>query len=237
MKHAVLMIHGHAPVDSLAPLAAELAPRYEILAESRPGYGGRPVAREATADGIAAEIERAHHARGPLILVGHSFGAYLALLLAVRGNLRLARVVGLAPVAHWSPEEAAQMSHMADAAEAGIDLSPGVLPAWFSEAYRSATPGLEQLMVRWAASSQSGLVAELRAAAQADDLRPRLMGIGVPVLLRVGEADVVTPPARAREIAAAIPEARLEVVTGRGHMLGLEDVVDTAGSLLAWAGT
>jgi pimeloyl-ACP methyl ester carboxylesterase len=54
------------------------------------------------------------------------------------------------------------------------------------------------------------------------DYRRGLSKIGVPTVVLVGAKDRLTAPARARVLAAAIPNARLEVLEGIGHMLPLE---------------
>jgi pimeloyl-ACP methyl ester carboxylesterase len=54
------------------------------------------------------------------------------------------------------------------------------------------------------------------------DLRPDLPKIDLPALVVVGTADVLTPPAEAEAIARLLPNARLEVLPGGGHMLMLE---------------
>jgi non-heme chloroperoxidase len=54
------------------------------------------------------------------------------------------------------------------------------------------------------------------------DLTARLPEVRIPTLVIGGSADVITPPAEARRLAALIPGARLEIVPGGGHMLMLE---------------
>jgi pimeloyl-ACP methyl ester carboxylesterase len=54
------------------------------------------------------------------------------------------------------------------------------------------------------------------------DLTDAIAGIDIPTLVIGGTADVLTPPAEARRIAKRIPNARLELVSGGGHMLMLE---------------
>jgi 3-oxoadipate enol-lactonase len=54
------------------------------------------------------------------------------------------------------------------------------------------------------------------------DLTARLPEVRIPTLVISGSADVITPPAEARRLAALIPGARLEIVSGGGHMLMLE---------------
>lgn len=50
----------------------------------------------------------------------------------------------------------------------------------------------------------------------------RLSMLDVPALVIVGEHDPITPIAEAREVAAAIPGARLEVVPDAGHLVNVE---------------
>jgi pimeloyl-ACP methyl ester carboxylesterase len=54
------------------------------------------------------------------------------------------------------------------------------------------------------------------------DSRPGLGLVRCPTLVLVGEQDVLTPPERAAEIAAAIPGARQIVVADCGHLSALE---------------
>lgn len=55
-----------------------------------------------------------------------------------------------------------------------------------------------------------------------DSVLDRLGGIGVPVLVMVGEEDASLPPKRSKEIADRIPGARLAIVPEAGHLAALE---------------
>ena len=68
------------------------------------------------------------------------------------------------------------------------------------------------------------------------DSRPHLAAIGCPTLVLVGDADQLTPPERAQEIAAAIPGARLVVVPASGHLSTLEQPERVNAALLEWLG-
>ncbi len=46
--------------------------------------------------------------------------------------------------------------------------------------------------------------------------------IRVPTLIVVGDQDRVTPPELSRELAELIPDARMEVIAGAGHLGNLE---------------
>ncbi len=55
------------------------------------------------------------------------------------------------------------------------------------------------------------------------DLRDAGRTLGtVPTRVLVGTRDTLTPPRLARQLAAGIPDADLEVIPGAGHMLPLE---------------
>jgi len=53
-------------------------------------------------------------------------------------------------------------------------------------------------------------------------LLPHLGEVDVPSLVLVGDEDVATPPARARRLADALPQAQLIEVPGAGHLSTLE---------------
>ena len=60
------------------------------------------------------------------------------------------------------------------------------------------------------------------AAVWLADQRERAAAIAVPTLVLVGDEDRITPPALSRELAALVPEARLEVIAGAGHLANIE---------------
>ena len=66
------------------------------------------------------------------------------------------------------------------------------------------------------------LVRHNRAVMARPDARPHLGQIRCPTMVLCGEADQLTPPEHAQAIAAAIPQARLTLVSGSGHMLTME---------------
>lgn len=58
------------------------------------------------------------------------------------------------------------------------------------------------------------------------DLRHAVPRIHVPTLVLVGEHDRVTPPAAAVQLAGALPDGRLVVIAGAGHIPMLERALD-----------
>jgi 3-oxoadipate enol-lactonase len=54
------------------------------------------------------------------------------------------------------------------------------------------------------------------------DATPGLAAIRVPTLVIVGDEDVATPVADAEFLAQQIPDSRLEIIAGAGHLSNLE---------------
>jgi 3-oxoadipate enol-lactonase len=67
-----------------------------------------------------------------------------------------------------------------------------------------------------------------------DDVTSHLKTVDVPALVLVGSEDVSTPPARARRLADALPNARLVQIPGVGHLSSLERPEDVTEAMLAF---
>ena len=93
---------------------------------------------------------------------------------------------------------------------------------------------LDEMMV---AVGPATFVRQSRALIDRADSRALLCGIRCPTLIACGREDRVTPPALSEEMAAAIPNARLELIDNAAHMLPME-APDTLTRLLTrWLDT
>ena len=79
-----------------------------------------------------------------------------------------------------------------------------------------------------------GFRRQTRAIIGRADSRPDLAGISIPTLVLVGDQDAVTPPEIAREMADAIPDARLSVIADSGHVSTLEQPETVTAALIDW---
>ena len=110
-------------------------------------------------------------------------------------------------------------------AEPPTSVGEILVPHFYSPAYVAAHR--DELAAR---SAQIALLppwwfaaaAELLTSIEDLDLRPVLGKITCPVLVLAAGEDLVMPLDHARALAAAIPDARLEVVAGSGHVLVVE---------------
>ena len=64
------------------------------------------------------------------------------------------------------------------------------------------------------------------AACSAFDSTVWISSIAVPVLVICGSDDKITPPESSQQLAQLIPEARLKILAGAGHMVMMEEAAE-----------
>ena len=168
----------------------------------------------------AIGVESAH-------VCGLSMGGMIAQELAIRFPDRVRGLV-LGCTSHGgpravlpSPKVAAALGARGAPADLRVQL---VGRALFSEQFRTREPALSRRYLGLLAAhrtSARGLMSHL-AASTYHDTRARLGRIAAPTLVIHGDRDALTPPANARLLAAAIPDATLALVPGAGHGYLLE---------------
>jgi pimeloyl-ACP methyl ester carboxylesterase len=156
-------------------------------------------------------------------VAGLSMGGYIAFAFARRHPHRLLRLV-LADT-RSAPDSAegrrGRDENIALVRSEGVTpLVERLLPKLLSP---NASPEVvARVRALGGRQTPEGLAAALAAMRDRPDATPILAGIAIPSLIIVGEADNISPPAEARAMAAAIPEAELAVIAGAGHLTNLE---------------
>jgi len=213
---------GREP-DAGAGAAGPVATAEDAPADRRPR-----ASVERTADDLATIVRRLGAER--VDVVGYSMGARIALRLAVAHPEAVGRLVLEAPSAGIADPAARADRAAADAERARFVVSAGIeafAARWEAEPLLAGEAALPaDARARQAAIRRShmplGLAASLVYAGQGamEPLHERLAAIVAPALVVAGSND----PARARaeEVAAAIPGARLALVPGAGHAPHLE---------------
>lgn len=175
---------------------------------------------------------------GAQVLVGASMGGMLALAMHRHAPERVAAMALLGSTARPDTPELISLRTKACElfANGRVDevLRANVLFAFHPNGARA--PGLVDrylAMIRRAGAAQ--LINQNRAVMARVDSRPHLPAIRCPVLVACGEADQLTPPAHAHEMAALMPHAQLDFVPGAGHMLTMEQPERVSALLLRWA--
>ncbi|MBL8333346.1 MAG: alpha/beta fold hydrolase [Rubrivivax sp.] len=211
------------------PLRPALEPHFELHVSD---VHTRADTLEAMADALVAELPA-----GPQWLVGCSMGGMVALHAALRAPGRVAGLALLGTSARADTPELVtlrtQACELFAAGRADEVLRANVLFAFHPRhaADAAMAEGYLQLIGR---AGPAQLIRQNRAVMARPDLRPRLPAIACPTLVAVGEADQLTTPEHAAEIAAGIPGARLVSIAGAGHMLTLEEPAAVAQVLLDW---
>ena len=158
-------------------------------------------------------------------LVGLSMGGYVSFELLRQAPERVVKLALLDTTARPDvPEQTEQRRRQIDMARTGrFDGIAALLFPRFVAAARHADRALEDVVRTMARDTGAeAFVRQQTAIMHRADSRPLLSAIGCPTLVLVGEQDALTPPDRAAEMAAAIPDVRRVVVPDCGHLSALE---------------
>lgn len=234
----VLLLHD-ADGDhlSFAPQLEVLAAAgYRAVAWDMPGYGRSAPVEPYGFKGLAQRCLLLLDALqcGAVTLVGHGFGAMLALELALRAPERVRRLalcaggpaLDEAAVAAWVAPRLEALDQGLDMAQLAERLVPrdagaAALPAGLQLA-RHAMGRVHAATYRRALQALPGFA--LGAA--------QLARLHAPALLIGGEQDRCTPPEALLALAHVLPDARAVLLPGVGHWPQLEDPEGFEGALL-----
>lgn len=253
-----LTLHGGPGFDHtyLRPWLDPLASQAEVVWVDLRGQGRsrRLVADEweaVTHATFVADIDALHarFERKPMVLFGHSYGAYLALDYALAHPDRLAALIicnGAPNFAHGAQVMANAMardpvrgaafaqalaSPVPDDATYARDF-PGLAPLYF---HKNDGALAESVMARTSYSA-GALNHGFGRLLPEWDVEARLGEISVPTLVIAGDDDFVTPASPCSEkLAAGIPNATLEVIRDAGHfpfVEGQEQFLDAVRAFL-----
>jgi len=227
---AALAIHcSLAHSGSWAALAGELAGLLTITAFDLPGHGLGAAWDEAAGIQAASTAIAATFPEGPTDIIGHSFGATVALRLAVEHphlvrSLSLYEPVFFAVALTDRPDlRAGHETEMAPfragmAAGDPAAAARGFLSVWGDGAIWDALPGTARDRI----AAQMPLIAAADAALYGDSggmLASGALGrIAAPVLLMEGARSPVITAAINDGLAARLPRATRSRIDGAGHM-------------------
>src|SRR5262245_4683949 len=236
-RPAVIFLHGAGQDHTVwALLARWFAHRgFAVLAPDLPGHGhsgGKPLSTiSSMADWTVALIEAA--AVRKAAIVGHSMGSLIALELAAHHPDKVS-ALGLIGTAAAMPVA----RELLDAAAANDPAAIDMLTIWGYGSRAgiggSLAPGLWMMGggVRLLERAQAGvLFHDLAACNDYRDGLGRAAKVTVPTIMVLGERDLMTPAKAGRDLAAALPNARVVTLAGAGHMLMSERPDQVLGAL------
>jgi len=240
----ILFLHGFAESREVwTEFTRPFPEHYRLLAPNLLGHGTNrePVpdfSMEAQARYIINYLGR-QHAAGPVLVVGHSMGGYVALALAERYP---ERVAGLALINSTAYADTDEKRHNREKNIAFVErhglakfMESFVRPL-FAPANRERLPEALGLLEDVAkATPEATIAGALRAMAARPDRTAVLRSARYPVLLVAGKHDVAVPFADSVAQAPLAPTASALFLEGSGHQAYLEQPEATRRAVLALA--
>lgn len=202
-----------------------LASEHEVSLLDYPGFAGREVNGGLSLEQYADDV-RSQLGDEPTVLVGVSFGAQLALILASRERKLVSGLV-LSSTQGTSPgeQERGMFNGIAEAAGAhGPDaIVDTVIEMLLSEQTRAQSPEVvEQVREMALEATPEGLASAFHALAGRPEPAELLASVSAPALVLYGTDDKLVPPAEGQALADALGGARLELIVAAGHFPSLE---------------
>jgi pimeloyl-ACP methyl ester carboxylesterase len=216
-----LLLHGGAgpqSVESFAALLAADGPA-RVIVPVHPGFGGTPRPDQLASMRSLAAVY------GQLIddldlagvtVIGNSIGGWIAAEIALLASPRVSGVV-LVDAAGLQLDAAPAADFFALTMDQVADLS-----YYRPDDFRIDVASLPDPAKAAMAANRAALAVYGGTAMADPGLLGRLPAITAPVLVVWGAADRMIPPAHGRAYAAAIPGARLRLITEAGHLPQLE---------------
>jgi len=224
---AIVLVHGF-PLDGAmwSGVARALSPRFHVFKPDLPGRGNSDAPAPESVDAHADFLETVlGQLEGPVGLAGFSFGGYIALALMKRRpeKVRALALVDTRASADDDPGKAKRDETIAAVKADGVAPLALSMPAKLLSPESLGRSDLVERVQRIISRQRPETIeADLAALRDRPDSNAFLAQIAVPTLVVVGERDALTPPADSEAMASAIPDARLVVIPGAGHLAPME---------------
>lgn len=222
----VLLHSSQSASSQWRELIQQLRGHYAIIAVDLLGYGRAPEAQQQACFRLANEVPRIDDAlaalevSAPITLIGHSYGAALALKIAADGDIPVKQLALYEPVAfHILPEDSPGMMEIREVSDAmhGRDAevcTRTFVDYWNQAGYFDALPAkIQALMVKQAAKVALDFDALLNEPRNAEDYTQ----VTQPVLLMSGEFSRRSAKAVISALQTVLPNVEL-ISVAAGHM-------------------
>jgi pimeloyl-ACP methyl ester carboxylesterase len=230
-KHRVVLLHGF-PLDSriwdnvLAPPPADV----RVITPDMTGFGKSRSDKSFTMESLADDIHTLLVKLNicPVVLGGLSMGGYVALAYAKKYPMDLEGLLLIdtraeADGAEGKTKRNAMLEMIrqrgADAPKAVADQMMPVMIAKDRANDQAFVASVRLIMQSCSAKTIENAVVALR---DRNDQTESMPSIAIPTLILVGDQDAITPPSAAQAMNKAIPQSKLVMVPGSGHLSSME---------------
>ncbi|WP_069299757.1 alpha/beta fold hydrolase [Neptunicoccus sediminis] len=221
----VVLIHGVGlRAEAWGAQIDALAQNYRVLAVDMPGHGESLRFTEqptlASYTGRIAEI-----IDEPATVIGHSFGAMIALDLAIRHRWKITGVAALSGIYRRSPDARAAVVARADSLNGVSTADPAIpLDRWFGSEISKERKACESWLRK---ADPRGYRDAYRVFAQEDGPQESdLQALHCPALFLTGGREPNSTPAMSEQMAALAPQGRAEILTDAAHMAPMTHSAD-----------
>jgi pimeloyl-ACP methyl ester carboxylesterase len=234
----ILFLHPHIGLDPAAPVLTLLAEGGRLIAPSHPGFGHseRP-AGITTVDDLAyfyLDVMDALDLRDAIV-IGSSFGAWIAAAIAVKSTARMARLVLANPLGiKVGDRETRDILDIFAMVENEFVEKTFADPAAGTRDYRAMTEDAATVAAR---DREIAALYAWSPYMHDPKLKGRLHRIDIPTLVLWGAADRLVGESYGRAFCAAVPGAKFELIPGAGHFPHIEQPKVFAERALAFAET
>lgn len=244
----ILMLHGAGGSGhSFGPLIPFLEDEFRLIVPDLPGQGCTRAGglRRFGLDAMAEDLGRLCTGLGtpPVIVLGHSAGAAIALRMAemmpLKGvvgiNAALGSFDGAAGVMFPLLARALAVTPFVGKAVARLWGTPGTVARLLASTGSPLDPPAREHYLRLVRDDAhvEGTLA-MMAAWKLDGLMARLPSLSLPVLLIASDRDRAVPAAVSRDAARHMPGVQMAEIEGFGHLVHEEAPSLVAGHLLPW---
>jgi len=227
----VVLLSGFVAGASIwQPVKSLLASEHTCLVLDNRGVGRTDAPAGAySIEMLAADVEGLMTGLGirrPLV-VGHSMGGFVAMMLALSRAVPPAGLVLISTAASGISRETgisqAAIHALFRARGPRREIVQGVLDLGLGADIRQRPGRVDEIRRLLLASmpSPSGFLGQ-KAAVETFDIRSRLQDIEVPCRIVHGEEDAILPVSNGAYLRDALPEASLRIIPGVGHFPHLE---------------
>jgi pimeloyl-ACP methyl ester carboxylesterase len=227
MKPVLLLIPG---MLNTADIWSRVTPHLEGLADIRIAH----VQTQATIPDMARDAWKLVadvHEGTPLVVCGFSMGGYTAIEMLAHPK-RTITALGLLDTSARpeSPEGRITREKTISAIEKNFPrVVEGILQFGTAAATQADSGVMDAMRAIMLEVGADAAIRQNRAIAARADNREALKQLTLPALVMCGREDKITPPDASTEMAALIPNARLEWIDGAGHMTPMEQPERVAG--------
>jgi pimeloyl-ACP methyl ester carboxylesterase len=218
----LLFLHGMQTVSPRARFLDRLSEHATIIAPSSPGFGRspQPADFDTVYDLVHLYLELIETLPAPVVLVGHSFGGWLAAELAIKCAHRLRKLILIDAFGiKISDRETADILDVFNTSPELVRRRSWHDPGRAAPDFDTMTDDEITIYARnWEALCRYGW----KPYMYNPQLKRWLRRIAVPTLVLWGESDGVVTPAYGRAYSELIPGAHFETIAHAGHSPHLE---------------